>query len=204
MDNRLEVIVIPVGDVDRAKQFYLSLGWRLDADVTGDENFRIVQVTAPGSPCSIIFGNGVAEVGAGPVTGLHLAVSDIDLTRKDLQSVGVDVSDTFHDVGGVFHHAGEQGRVEGPDPERRSYASFATFTDPDGNRWWLQELTTRLPGRVDDVPTYGSVDSFAAALRRAAAAHGEHENRLGQQDLDWPAWYATYLFAEHTGAELPS
>jgi catechol 2,3-dioxygenase-like lactoylglutathione lyase family enzyme len=204
MDMKLEVVVLPVADVDRAKQFYLSLGWRPDADVTSGEDFRVVQLTAPGSPCSIIFGTGVADDGAAPVTGLHLVVSDIELARKHLLSKGVEVGDTFHDAGGVFHHAGSGGRVGGPDPKRRSYGSFATFTDPDGNRWWLQEITARLPGRVDGAAAFGSVDDLAAALRRAAAAHGEHESRLGTEDLDWPAWYAAFMIAERTGSEVPS
>ncbi|MDR3660373.1 MAG: VOC family protein [Mycobacterium sp.] len=203
MDLKLEVVVLPVSDVDRAKQFYDSLGWRLDADVSTGEDFRVIQLTPPGSPASIIFGTGIAEPGAGPVTGLHLAVSDIDSARDELVGAGVDVSEVFHDAGGVFHHGGIDGRVSGPDPEGHSYASFATFTDPDGNRWWLQEITTRLPGRVENATTFSSADELAAALRRAADAHGEHETRLGTADPDWPDWYAVYLIAEYTGSELP-
>jgi catechol 2,3-dioxygenase-like lactoylglutathione lyase family enzyme len=203
VDMKLEVVVLPVADVDRAKQFYLDLGWRLDADVSTDASFRVVQVTAPGSPCSVIFGLGVAEEHSGPVTGLHLAVTDLDIARKELLDAGADVSDVFHDGGGVFHHAGDTGRVNGLDPERRSYGSFATFSDPDGNRWWLQEITNRLPGRTAAAPTFSSASDLAEALRRAADAHGEHESRTGEQDSDWPAWYADYMVAEATGSELP-
>lgn len=148
MDLKLEVVVIPVTDVDRAKRFYESLGWRLDADVSTEPGFRVVQLTPPGSPASVIFGTGVAEAGAGAVTGLHLVVNDIEAARAELLAAGVDISEVFHDAGGVFHHGGTTARVSGPDPQRSSYASFATFSDPDGNRWWLQEITTRLPGRV--------------------------------------------------------
>ena len=204
MDLNLEVIVLPVADVDRAKQFYESLGWRLDADVPTGGEFRVIQLTPPGSPCSIIFGTGVAEADALPVTGLHLVVADIDAARTELQNAGVDVSEVFHDAGGVFHHAGTAGRVSGPQPERVSYGSFATFTDPDGNRWWLQEITTRLPGRVDEIASFSAADDLAAALRRAAAAHGEHETRIGHEDPDWPAWYAQYMVAESSGTELPT
>jgi predicted enzyme related to lactoylglutathione lyase len=204
MDLKLEVVVLPVADVDRAKQFYESLGWRLDADVPTGDDFRVVQLTPPGSPCSIIFGTGVAEADAAPVTGLHLVIADIDAARTELQKAGVDISEVFHDVGGVFHHAGTDGRVAGPQPDRASYGSFATFTDPDGNRWWLQEITARLPGRVDETASFSSADDLAAALRRAAAAHGEHETRIGQEDPDWPDWYAQYMVAESAGTKLPT
>ncbi len=147
MDMKLEVIVLPVSDVDQAKQFYKSLGWREDGDfVTEDQ--RIVQLTPPGSPCSVIFGTGVTSATPGSVQGLYLAVSDVDAARAELVERGIDVSEVFHDAGGVFPHPGTEGRVPGPDPERRSYESFASFSDPDGNGWVLQELTTRLPGRV--------------------------------------------------------
>ncbi len=147
MDMKLEVIVLPVSDVDRAKQFYKSLGWREDGDfVTEDQ--RIVQLTPPGSPCSVIFGTGVTSATPGSAQGLYLAVNDVEAARDELVGRGVDVSEVFHDTGGVFPHAGTEGRVPGPDPERRSYESFASFSDPDGNGWVLQELTTRLPGRV--------------------------------------------------------
>jgi catechol 2,3-dioxygenase-like lactoylglutathione lyase family enzyme len=144
---KLEVEVIPVADVDRAKGFYEGLGWRLDADFVASDGFRVVQMTPPGSACSVIFGHGVSSAAPGSAEGLHLVVSDIEEARAELARNGVDVSETFHDAGGVFHHAGSDDRVPGPDPERRSYASFATFTDPDGNGWVLQEITERLPGR---------------------------------------------------------
>ena len=147
VDMKLEVIVIPVSDVDRAKRFYNSLGWRLDADFVTGEDFRVVQLTPPGSECSIIFGKGITSAVPGSVQGLQLVVFDIEAARAELIDHGVDVSELFHDVGGVFHHAGVEGRVSGPDPERRSYASFASFSDPDGNGWLLQEVKVRLPGR---------------------------------------------------------
>ena len=147
MDMRLEVVVLPVSDVDKAKQFYESLGWRLDADFVADEHFRVAQLTPPGSPCSIIFGTGVSTATPGSAQGLHLVVTDIEAARAELVGRGVDASGVFHDAGGVFHHAGTAGRVPGPDPERNSYSSFVSFSDPDGNGWVLQEITTRLPGR---------------------------------------------------------
>ncbi|HEX5202835.1 MAG TPA: VOC family protein [Actinoplanes sp.] len=147
MDYKLEVIVIPVADVDRAKEFYTGLGWRLDADFATDEKFRVIQLTPPGSPASVIFGSGLSNAAPGSSQGLHLVVEDVVAARAELAGQGVDVSEVFHDAGGVFHHAGTDGRVAGPDPERRSYSSFASFSDPDGNGWILQEITTRLPGR---------------------------------------------------------
>ncbi len=201
---KLEVVVIPVSDVDRAKEFYTSLGWRLDADVPGPDGFRVVQVTPTGSPTSVIFGSDIST-GTPPVDGLLLVVSDIEAARSELAEAGVEVSEVFHDAGGVFHHAGTAGRVSGPDPQRTSYGSFASFTDPDGNVWWLQELTTRLPGRIDSPATsFASDADLAEALRRAAAAHGEHEARTGAADPDWPDWYARYIVAEQAGTELPT
>jgi catechol 2,3-dioxygenase-like lactoylglutathione lyase family enzyme len=147
VDMRLEVVVLPVADVDRAKDFYVSLGWRLDADFVAEDGLRVIQVTPPGSPCSVIFGSQVTRATPGFVDGLHLIVADIEAARAELVSRGVEVSDIFHDAGGVFHHGGDEGRVPGPDPQCGSYASFASFTDPDGNGWLLQEVTTRLPGR---------------------------------------------------------
>jgi catechol 2,3-dioxygenase-like lactoylglutathione lyase family enzyme len=205
VDMRLEVVVLSVCDVDRAKEFYQSLGWRLDADFATGDDFRVVQLTAPGSPCSIIFGTGITTATTGPVEGLHLAVADVEAARAELVAAGVEVSDVFHDAGGVFHHAGTAGRVSGPDPEHRSYASFASFTDPDGNGWWLQEITTRLAGRVDLATTsFGSASELAGALRRAALAHGEHEFRTGEADPNWPDWYASYMVAEQAGTQLPT
>jgi catechol 2,3-dioxygenase-like lactoylglutathione lyase family enzyme len=203
-DMKLEVIVIPVSDVDRAKRFYGDLGWRLDADFAKGDDFRVVQLTPPGSNCSVIFGTGVTSAAPGSTQGMQLVVSDLDQARADLVDHGVDVSELFHDVGGVFHHAGVEGRVSGPAPERKSYGSFASFSDPDGNLWFLQEVTTRLPGRVDPARTsYGSASDLANALRRAAAAHGEHEKRTGEADPNWPDWYAEYMVRERAGEELP-
>jgi len=199
VDMKLEVVVIPVSDVDRAKRFYGGLGWRLDADfVIGDE-FRGVQFTPPGSPCSIHFGTGVTSAVPGSARNLYLVVSDIEAARAELVDHGVDVSE-------VFHRAGPgKPPLSGRDPERRSYASFATFGDPDGNGWLLQEVTVRLPGRVDaDDTTFTSSTELASALRRAEAAHGEHEKRTGQRDADWPNWYAEYIVREQAGKPLPS
>jgi catechol 2,3-dioxygenase-like lactoylglutathione lyase family enzyme len=147
MDMKLEVVVLPVADVDRAKVFYESLGWRLDADFPGSGGFRVVQLTPPGSACSIIFGSGLTSSAPGSYDGLQLVVDDIEAARAELAERGVDVSEVFHDAGGVFHHAGHEARAAGPAPDHQSYGSFASFTDPDGNEWYLQEITTRLPGR---------------------------------------------------------
>ncbi|MFJ2396759.1 MULTISPECIES: VOC family protein [unclassified Streptomyces] len=147
MDMKLEVVVVPVSDADRAKAFYEKLGWRLDADFSDGADFRVVQFTPPGSPCSIIFGTRISAAPPGSSEGLHLVVADIEAARAELADRGVEVSEVFHDAGGVFHRAGTEGRVSGPDPERRSYSSFLSFSDPDGNGWVLQEITTRLPGR---------------------------------------------------------
>jgi len=147
VDMKLEVVVLPISDVDKAKQFYAGLGWRLDADFSGAGGFRVVQLTPPGSACSVIFGSGVTSATPGSAEGLQLVVSDIDAARAELLSHGADVSEVFHDGGGVFHHAGTQGRVAGPAPEHKTYGSFVSFSDPDGNAWFVQEVTTRLPGR---------------------------------------------------------
>lgn len=144
---KLEVVVLPVSDVDRAKHFYETLGWRLDADLAVDDGYRVVQLTPPGSACSIIFGEGVTSAPPGSFQGLQLTVYDIDEARADLIARGVDISEPFHDVTGIFHHAGSEGRVGGPAPEHADYGSFAAFSDPDGNGWLLQEIKTRLPGR---------------------------------------------------------
>jgi catechol 2,3-dioxygenase-like lactoylglutathione lyase family enzyme len=192
VDMKLEVAVLPVGDIDRAKRFYGGLGWRLDADFLRGDQSRIVQFTPPGSPCSIHFGTGLTSA-------LYLVASDIKAARAALVERGVEVSE-------VFHRGERGGQVNGPDPERRSYASFATFKDPDGNGWLVQEVTQRLPGRVDaDVTAFTSATDLAAALRRAAAAHGEHEKRTGgQHDANWPDWYAAYMVAEQAGKPLPT
>jgi catechol 2,3-dioxygenase-like lactoylglutathione lyase family enzyme len=204
LDFKLEVVVLPVTDVDRAKGFYTSLGWREDADfATGDE-FRVVQVTPPGSEASVIFGKGVTSATPGSVEDLQLTVSDIDRARDELVARGVDVSDVFHDAGGVFHHGGTEARVVGAAPGHADYGSFASFRDPDGNGWLLQEIKVRLPGRVSATTRYDDAEELAAALRRAAAAHGEHEARTGQEDPDWPGWYAEYMVRERAGEELPT
>ena len=194
VDMKLEVVVIPVSDVDRAKRFYTKLGWRLDADFVKGDTFRGVQFTPPGSACSIHFGTGITSAVPGSAQGLFLVVFDIKAARAALVERSVGVSE-------VFHRAVGEGPQSGPDPERRSYASYATFSDPDGNVWLLQEVTARLPGRVDaDVTTFASPPELATALRRAAAAHGEHEKRTGQQHSgDWPQWYAEYLVHEQAG-----
>ena len=204
VDMKLEVVVVPVSDVDRAKDFYAGLGWRLDADVSAGD-LRVVQLTPPGSPCSVIFGTSVSAAAPGSAQGLHLIVSDIEAARRALEARGAAVSEVFHDAGGVFHHAGTAERVSGRDPEGRSYGSFVSFEDPDGNGWVLQEITTRLPGRVDPATTsFASAADLADALGRAAAAHGEHEARTGREDPDWPDWYASYMVAEQAGGPLPS
>jgi catechol 2,3-dioxygenase-like lactoylglutathione lyase family enzyme len=199
VDMKLEVIVIPVSDVDRAKDFYNSLGWRLDGDFPISKEYRNVQFTPPGSSCSIHFGTGVTAAAPGSAQGLYLVVSDVEAARAELIARGVDVS-------AVVHREGPgPARLSGPHPERRSYASFASFRDPDGNRWLLQEVTVRLPGRVDpDDTKFTSPPELAAALRRAATAHGEHERRMGQRDAGWPDWYASYMVAEQAGQPLPT
>jgi catechol 2,3-dioxygenase-like lactoylglutathione lyase family enzyme len=202
MNMKLEVVIVPVSDVDRAKAFYEKMGFRLDIDIA-NENFRGIQFTPPRSEASIIFGKGVTSVRAGSAE-LVLAVDDLDAARENLIAHGVNVSEVFHYAGGPFNNAVENPRVAGRDPEGRSYFSFASFEDPDGNCWLLQEITTRLPGRIDSAATmFDSVSDLSSALRRAEAAHGEHEKRTGERDANWPDWYAKYLVAEKTGTELP-
>ena len=206
VDQKLEVVVIPVSDFDRAKEFYAGLGWRLDADVAR-ENVRLVQLTPPGSDCSIQFGTGLTSAAPGSAQNLYLIVSDIDAARGDLVSGGAQVSEVFHEgtLGDRFQPAGASGRVGGAAPEHHSYSSFASFSDPDGNSWLVQEITTRLPGRVDPaVTSFASASDLADAMRRASAAHGEHEKRIGHADANWPDWYARYMVAEQAGAELPT
>jgi catechol 2,3-dioxygenase-like lactoylglutathione lyase family enzyme len=200
VDLKLEVVVIPVSDVDRAKQFYGDLGWRFDGDfIVGDE-FRGIQFTPPGSPCSIHFGKGLTSAVPGSASGLYLVVSDIEAARAALVARGVDVSE-------VFHRAGPgKPPLNGRHPQRQSYSSFATFRDPDGNTWLLQEITVRFPGRVDaHDTTFTSVNELATALRNAAEAHGEHEKRNGgQHDVNWPDWYAEYMVKAQAGQPLPT
>jgi catechol 2,3-dioxygenase-like lactoylglutathione lyase family enzyme len=206
--TKLEIVVIPVSDVDRAKEFYERLGWRLDADFASGDDFRVIQFTPPGSGCSIIFGKNVTAAAPGSAQGLYLIVSDIAAASNELLRRGVKITEAFHDSGGVYAGPDEpylfgRLRVSGPDPEHRSYRSFASFNDPDGNGWLFQEITTRLPGRVAGDTTYASANDLASALRRAAAAHGQHEARTGQADPNWPDWYAEYMVSEQAGKELP-
>jgi len=198
IDMKFEVAVIPVSDVERSKSFYSKIGWRLDADFAIGDAFRAVQFTPPGSPASIHFGKGVTSAAPGSASGLYLVVSDIEAARAELVGHGVDVGEIFH-VAGPGHPP-----VPGLDPQRRSYFSYATFKDPDGNTWRLQEVTARFPGRVDaDETTFASVADLASAFRRAEAAHGEPDKRTGVRDTDWADWYAEYLVAEQAGRKLP-
>jgi len=207
VEMKFEAVVIPVADVDRAKQFYGKLGWRLDADFPFDNGFRVVQFTPPGSPCSVQFGTKITPAAPRSAQGLYLIVSDIQAARDELVARGIAVSQVFHagTPGAQFQPDGSSGRAGGPARDHASYSSFATFSDPDGNGWLLQEVTTRLPGRIDRAETaFATTNDLASALRRAEAAHGEHEKRTGQRDASWPDWYAAYLVAEQTGAALPS
>ncbi|HZX06107.1 VOC family protein [Kribbella sp.] len=203
-DLKFEAVVIPVADADRSKEFYAGLGWRLDADFAFDNGFRIVQFTPPGSPASVQFGSNITTAEPGTAQGLYLVVADIEAARSELLAAGAKVGEVFHPSapGAQFEPAAAEGRVAGTTDDRSSYGSFATFSDPDGNTWLLQEVTTRIPGRVSEA-TYASVSELEEALRRAATAHGEHEARTGQADEEWPAWYAAYLLADRTGAKLP-
>ena len=209
VDMKLEIVVIPVSDVDRAQQFYASLGWRLDADFSAGADWRVIQFTPPGSGTSVIFGKNVTAAAPGSARGLYLVVSDVEAARKDLLARGVKVSEPFHGGGDVHTGSDEpylfgRLRVGGADPARASYSSFAAFSDPDGNGWLFQEITARLPGRVDTDTTFTSSAELAAALRRAAAAHGEHEKRIGKHDDNWPDWYADYIVRERTGKDQAS
>jgi catechol 2,3-dioxygenase-like lactoylglutathione lyase family enzyme len=210
VDMKLEIVVIPVSDVDRAKAFYARLGWRLDADFASGDGWRVIQFTPPGSACSVIFGSNVTAAAPGSARGLYLIVSDLEAARKDLLDRGIEVSEPFHGAGDV--HAGPDEpylfgsvRLSGADPKRGSYSSFASFSDPDGNGWLFQEITTRLPGRIAaDGTNFASTADLAAAVRRAAAAHGEHEKRTGGHDENWADWYADYIVREQAGQPLPS
>ena len=207
VDLKLEVVVIPVSDVDRAKEYYGKLGWRLDADFPFDNGFRVVQFTPPGSGCSVQFGTKITSAAPGSAQGLYLIVSNIEAARDELAARGVEVSEVFYPgtPGAQFQSDDTNGRVNGPAPDHASYSSFVTFSDPDGNGWLLQEITTRLPGRIDAAETaFASTADLASALRRAAAAHGEHEKRIGEADENWPDWYAAYMVAEQAGRELPT
>jgi catechol 2,3-dioxygenase-like lactoylglutathione lyase family enzyme len=209
VDTKLELVVIPVSDVNRAKDFYAKLGWRVDADFAAGDDWHAVQLTPPGSGCSIIFGKNVTAAAPGSAQGLYLIVSDIEAARKELIDRGAAVSEVFHARGNPAAGPDEpylfgRVRVTGPDPEHRSYRSFASFRDPDGNGWLLQEITARLPGRLDATTTaFASANDLANAMRRASVAHGEHEKRTGAADPNWPDWYAAYMVAEQAGTDLP-
>lgn len=200
VDLKLEVVTIPVSDVERAKKFYESLGWRLDADF--NQGGRGIQFTPPGSPCSIHFGTHLTSAAPGSAQML-LIVSDIEAARDELVRLGVEVSEVYHYAG--VNRIAPDARLSGPAPDRSSYGSFVSFSDPDGNLWLLQEITTRLPGRIDPGSiSFSSAGDLASAFRRAETAHGEHEKRTGQRDANWPEWYAAYMIAEQTGTELPA
>jgi catechol 2,3-dioxygenase-like lactoylglutathione lyase family enzyme len=207
VDLKLEVVVIPVADVDRSGAFYAGLGWRLDADFPFENGFRVVQFTPPGSGCSVQFGTKMTTATPGSAHGLYLIVSDIDAARDELAARGAKISEVFHAElpGAQFQPDGAEGRVSGPAPDHATYSSFATFADPDGNSWLLQEITARLPGRIDAAETaFASTADLANAMRRASVAHGEHEQREGgEYDENWPDWYAAYMVAEQAGTELP-
>ena len=193
VDMKLEVVVVPVSDVDRAEEFYGRLGWRQDVTPPGSGVF---QFTPHGSECSVQFGKNLTSAAPGSAQRTYLIVSDIKTARDALAAAGIEVGEIFH--------LGPDGPVGGPDPERRTYRSLALFSDPDGNSWLLQEITSRLPGRVDAAATsFGSASDLASAFRRAEAAHGEHEKRTGQRDVNWPDWYAAYMVAEQAGTEPP-
>jgi catechol 2,3-dioxygenase-like lactoylglutathione lyase family enzyme len=191
IDMKLEAVVIPVSDVDRATEFYRRLGWRQDVTPPG-----VFQFTPHGSYCSVQFGGNLTSAAPGSAQRTYLIVSDVEAVRDALVAGGIEVGEIFH--------LGPEGPLSGRDPEHRSYRSFASFSDPDGNSWLLQEITTRLPGRIDSGETsFGATSDLASSLRRAEAAHGEHEKRTGQRDANWPDWYAAYMAAEQTGAALP-
>lgn len=193
VDMKLEVVVIPVSDVERATAFYKKLGWRQDVTPPGS---GVVQFTPHGSACSVQFGTKLTSAAPGSAQRTYLIVSDIGAARDAIATAGIEVGEIFH--------FGPDGPAGGPDPEHGTYRSFATFSDPDGNTWLLQEITTRLPGRVDAAETsFGSASDLASALRRAETAHGEHEKRTGQRDENWPDWYAEYMVREQSGTELP-
>jgi catechol 2,3-dioxygenase-like lactoylglutathione lyase family enzyme len=207
VDLKLEVVVIPVSDVDRAKDFYSRLGWRLDADFPFDNGFRVVQFTPPGSGSSVQFGTNITSAAPGSAQGNYLIVSDIEAAHDELAARGAKVSEVFYPgaPGAQFQSDGTSNRVNGTAPDHASYGSFATFSDPDGNSWLLQEITTRLPGRIDAAETrFASTADLSSALQRAAAAHGEHEKRIGEADEKWPDWYAAYMVAEQAGTDLPT
>jgi catechol 2,3-dioxygenase-like lactoylglutathione lyase family enzyme len=198
VDMKFEVSLIPVSDVERAKEFYTKLGWRLDDDIVNGNDFRVVQLTPPGSASSISFGKGITPAAPGSFRG-GLIVTDIEAAHTALVARGIKASEVFH--GSPFSPAG---RIGGPDPERKSYSSYVAFEDPDGNAWIVQEVTRRAPGRIDPAkPTFASANDLASAMRRAEAAFGEHEQSNDQRNEKWPDWYASYMAAEQAGTDLP-
>jgi catechol 2,3-dioxygenase-like lactoylglutathione lyase family enzyme len=204
LDMKLEVLVIPVSNIDRAKEFYSKLGWRLDADRVIGNEFRLIQFTPPGSGSSIQFGMNLTTAAPGSAQGMLLIVSDIEAARQQLAAAGIDASEVFHcETGTACRFPGVGLRVSGPQPERMSYSSFVSLSDPDGNGWVLQEVTKRLAGRVAGDTTYASARDLAQAMIRAAKAHGQHEARIGQADPNWPDWYAEYMVREQSGEKLP-
>jgi catechol 2,3-dioxygenase-like lactoylglutathione lyase family enzyme len=206
VDLKLEVVVIPVSDVDRTKAFYANLGWRLDADFSFDNGFRVVQFTPPGSAASVQFGTKITTAEPGTAQGMYLVVSDVGAARTELAARGAEITEVFHPgaPGAQFEPGQTDARIDGVDEHGASYGSFAILHDPDGNSWLLQQITTRLPGRIDaQATTYASAADLADAMRRASVAHGEHEARTGKADPDWPDWYAAYMVAEQAGTPLP-
>jgi catechol 2,3-dioxygenase-like lactoylglutathione lyase family enzyme len=206
VDMKLEIVVIAVADIERTKEFYSRIGWRLDADFSFPDRFRVIQFTPPGSAASIQFGTKITAAAPGSTQGLYLIVSDIEAARDELAGLGVEISEPFHPAapGAQFAQDGAD-RLSGPASDHATYGSFATFNDPDGNEWLLQEVTQRLPGRIDSAATsFTSENDLMQALIRAATAHGEHEKRTGQHDEQWPVWYAAYMVADRAGTELPT
>lgn len=205
IDLKLDAVVIPVSDVDRAKEFYSRLGWRLDADFRFENGFRVVQLTPPGSGASVQFGTKITSATPGSAQGLYLVVSDITAARSELAARGIEISEVFHPEapGAQFRSGQIDARATGSAPNQASYGSFATFNDPDGNTWLLQEVTNRLPERVTGDVAYTSKNDLIQALIRAATAHGKHEQKIGQTDPEWPVWYAEYMLREQSGEELP-
>jgi catechol 2,3-dioxygenase-like lactoylglutathione lyase family enzyme len=208
VDWKLELVQVPVSDVDRAKAFYTErAGFNADHDHQVSDELRFVQLTPPGSGCSVQFGTNITSAAPGSAQGLYLVVSDIKSAHDELVARGVEPSEVFHPgaPGAQFQRDDTSVRASGPAPDNGSYGSFVTFDDPDGNTWLLQEVTTRLPGRIDAAETaFTSIGDLAGALRRAEAAHGEHEKRTGERDENWPDWYAAYMVAERAGTELPA
>jgi len=205
LDMKIEIVVLPVSDVDRAKAFYANLGWKLDMDFVRGDAFRVIQFTPPGSGASVIFGRGISTATPGSVRGLYFVVSDIEAVRADLLARGAPVGEIFHDADGVFHRPGTEGRVDGPAPGHRSYGSYAGFSDPDGNQWLMQEVTTRLPGHALGVgAAFTSASELAGAMRRAQAAYAAQEQRMGLQSEDPLLWYSDYILAEQSGKAMPA